>query len=648
MKRFFYPRLAFNNIKKNAKVYIPYILTSIFTIALFYIMLSLSNNPGLDKTLGGSSLITMLFFGVVVIAIFSAIFLFYTNSFLIRRRKKEIALYNILGMEKRHISKMLSYEAIITTLFSLSIGIVLGMILSKLLFLLLLNIINIDTTLTFSISISGIYITCLLFSAIFLITLLSTILQIHIVNPIELLSGSKSGEKEPKSRWIFTTIGLLTLLAGYYISLTITSPLDALGMFFVAVILVIIGTYSLFVSGSITILKLLKKNKRIYYRTKYFTAISGMLYRMKQNAVGLANICILSTCVIVILSTTISLYAGIEDSLKTRYVYDIIVEVDQIEPSTNIEAIYQEEVQEYQVSTKDVTQYQDTIIYSNKKDNTFSSSGAFYSGTAIIHLQTLDQYNQMNNKNMVLGNNEVLAYKVNDAFKSKTVTLMNQKYTTKEIEKPNMLFDVQNLIDNYLFVLPNQTAYDSIVANTPECSTPYIFAFNFASDQRTENDISFIKDFNSRVEAEVSTSDVGARELSRDDFQAMYGGMFFLGIFLGILFLMIVSLIIYYKQISEGYEDVDRYKIMQKVGMSKKEVKTSINLQILLVFFLPLLVSIVHFSFAFGIITKLLSLLNLTNVSLFMVSSCATIVIFALLYSTVYYITSKLYYRIVN
>lgn len=662
MKRLFYPRLALTNIKKNAKTYIPYLLTCIFTISLFYIILSITNNPSLETIFGGGQLIFMLGFGVSVVAIFACIFLFYTNSFLIKRRKKEIALYNILGMDKRHIMKMLSCETIISTIISLVIGIGSGMLLSKLVFLLLLNIVQIDTTLSFTISISAIYTTCLLFCAIFIVTLAFNIFQIHIANPIELLSDSKNGEKDPKAKWLYTLFGILCLGGGYYLSVTITSPLEAFMLFFVAVILVILGTYSLFVSGSITILKVLKRKKKLYYQTKYFTTISGMIYRMKQNAVGLANICILSTCVIVILSTTISLYVGIEDSLNTRYKYDTTIQIsDSSTKNTNnitdvntnkVATIIKEEQQKYNVETKDITTYTFFDFPSTKEGSTYTSTNfndANPNSVNDMMVQTIDQYNTLHNTKLSLTSDEVLFCQLYDSTIPTNITLNNQTYKIKQvIEKPNILFATQNLVKQTYIVLPSQEAVDRIKNEMTTITKSYIYAFNIDTKEITDNDIEYMKSVQQRIRSEVEGAFIDVKEVARTDFISTLGGLFFIGIFFGIQFLMAVALIIYYKQISEGYEDATRYQIMQKVGMSKKEVKNSISFQVLLVFFLPLIVAGIHYAFAFPMVTKLLSLLQLTNVSLFMICSIGTICVFALIYAGVYYVTSKLYYKIVN
>ena len=310
-----YGKLALTNLKNNRKTYIPYILTAILTVMMYYIMDGLVRNSALSE----QNLHLILVYARMVIVIFSVIFLFYTNSFLIKRRKKEIGVYNILGMGKRHIAKMLTVETMVTAIVSIGIGILFGVIFSKLMFLILLKILNYDIGMDFEISISTLLYTLVFFLVIFIMTLIYNLFQIQLSNPVELLHGSSQGEKEPKTKWFMALFGIASLGVGYVIAITVDHPLAAIQAFFVAVVCVILGTYALFTAGSVALLKGLRKNKKFYYQTKHFSSVAGMIYRMKQNAVGLANICILSTMVLVMISTTISLYVGIEDVLDTRF-----------------------------------------------------------------------------------------------------------------------------------------------------------------------------------------------------------------------------------------------------------------------------------------------------------------------------------------
>lgn len=326
-----YGKLALTNLKNNRKTYIPYILTAVLTVMMYYIMDGLSRN----STIGDQSLHLILVYARGVIIIFAIIFLFYTNSFLIKRRKKEIGVYNILGMGKRHIARMLIVETLVTAAASIGIGIISGTIFGKLMYLVLLKLLHYDIRMDFEVSADTLMYTLVFFLAIFIMTLVYNLFQIKISNPVELLHGGSQGEKEPKTKWLMTVFGVIALGTGYFIAITVDQPLAAIQAFFVAVVCVILGTYALFTAGSVALLKALRRNKKFYYQTKHFSAVAGMIYRMKQNAVGLANICILSTMVLVMISTTISLYVGMEDVLRTRYPREVEAKTNVSTPESD-------------------------------------------------------------------------------------------------------------------------------------------------------------------------------------------------------------------------------------------------------------------------------------------------------------------------
>ncbi len=428
MSRFFYTKLALTNINKHQKTYIPYILTCISTIAMFYMMHFMSGNPGLKEMSGGDSLIAILNLGNIVIGIFSVIFLFYTNSFLIKRRKKEFGLFNILGMEKKHISKVIVWETFFVTVCSLFVGLASGMIIGKLMFLLLNNILHFEVPLTYFVSTKSIGVTLILFLGIFVLTLLNNLRHIHLAKPIELLRGGQVGEKEPKTKWVLVLIGVAALASGYYIALVTESPSAAINKFFLAVLLVIIGTYALFTAGTIALLKLMRKNKGFYYQTKHFISVSGMIYRMKQNAVGLANICILSTMILVMLSTTVSLYIGMEDLLKNRYPREIEISANNIseEQAQVIEQIIQEEAEKNQIEIIDPVRYRSADFPAIREGNTFiTDPTTMESNTnmSMIKLIPLDEFNQLQKKSATLKDNEVLVYTLGEEPVEDTITI---------------------------------------------------------------------------------------------------------------------------------------------------------------------------------------------------------------------------------
>ena len=583
MNNFIYEKLAVTNLKNNRKTYVPYIFTGVLTVMMFYIIDALSKGEGITQ----NTLKICLQYATGVIIVFAVIFLFYTNSFLIKRRKKEIGVYNILGMGKRHIARMMAVETILTAGISILGGLVFGIIFGKLMYLLLLKILHNSVDMQFSVNGTAIVQTVILFAGIFLLTYLYNILQIQLVNPVELLHGGNQGEKEPKSRWLLVIVGVAALGNGYWIALTTEAPLEALLKFFVAVVCVIIGTYALFIAGSIVVLKILRKNKAYYYNPKHFTSVSGMIYRMKQNGAGLANICVLSTMVLVMVSTTVSLYAGMEDILDSRFPRDVSIVCN--EADTNKEETLQRLIKEQ--CEKAGVKITDRVRYKCGK---------------------------------------------------KQINIAGQNYQVKK-ELSEMTSQPKSTAEMY------KTLY-IVFANAEQIerieSFSYADKFNLKGDDGKQKET--LEQIQNEFYEKFPDGTMESRMLSRSSFYELYGGLFFIGIYLGSMFIMATVLIIYYKQISEGYDDRERYQIMQKVGMSKKEVKRSIRSQVLSVFFLPLVVAAIHVAVAFKVMTKILGVLNLTNVSLFAVCTIITIAVFAVFYIIVYSITAKEYYRIVN
>lgn len=658
MNNLFYPRMAVTNIKKNSKFYFPYFLTCISTVAMFYIMHMIYANKGLNQMPGADSLRTVMGFGTVVIGIFSTIFLFYTNSFLMKRRKKELGLYNILGMEKKHIAKILLLETVITAIGTVTIGLLSGVVLSKLIFLTLFKVINFSVPIDFFIGTSSLVGTVLLFVGIFFVTLLWNLLQITMAKPIELLKGGNIGEREPKSKLLITVIGLITLGAGYFIALTTESPLDAIALFFVAVVLVIIGTYCLFTSGSIALLKMLRKNKSYYYKTKNFVSISGMIYRMKQNAVGLANICILSTMVLVMLSTTVSLYIGVEEQLENRYPKDLAI------------TLYQPKEEEITVSlqaVKDTVDRNNTTI-NNFLDYRYLSFVAKMVGDTFItdresnstnDLQQLffitqDEYTRVTGEEIHLSEDEVIVHSSNGKM-GEHFSIFNKEYRIlQQLDSFPMSGGYASLVYNiHYIVVKDQVTLEEIHNRQLEAygngASKYQYYLSFDMEGSKEEKIDLYREILQELrKIEDVAFSIENRQSVEDEIYVFYGGFLFLGLFLGTLFLMATVLIIYYKQISEGYDDKDRFEIMQKVGMSLEEVRNSVKSQIIKVFFLPLMMAIVHIIAAFKMITKLLAVMNLSNIPLFMVCTVVTILIFGGIYGLVYSLTARVYYRIVS
>lgn len=581
-----------------------------------------------------------------VIIVFAVIFLFYTNSFLIKRRKKEIGVYNILGMGKRHIARMMAIETILTAGISILGGLVFGIIFGKLMYLLLLKILHNSVDMQFSVNGTAIVQTVILFAGIFLLTYLYNILQIQLVNPVELLHGGNQGEKEPKSRWLLVIVGVAALGNGYWIALTTEAPLEALLKFFVAVVCVIIGTYALFIAGSIVVLKILRKNKAYYYNPKHFTSVSGMIYRMKQNGAGLANICVLSTMVLVMVSTTVSLYAGMEDILDSRFPRDVSIVCNEADTNNEetLQRLIKEQCEKAGVKITDRVRYRYGSMNAVLKGNNLEKVEQYYPDNHFYYVEmiTQEEYNRIEKQNVSLKEQEILTYTTNGKCGKKQINIAGQNYQVKK-ELSEMTSQPKSTAEMY------KTLY-IVFANAEQIerieSFSYADKFNLKGDDGKQKET--LEQIQNEFYEKFPDGTMESRMLSRSSFYELYGGLFFIGIYLGSMFIMATVLIIYYKQISEGYDDRERYQIMQKVGMSKKEVKRSIRSQVLSVFFLPLVVAVIHVAVAFKVMTKILGVLNLTNVSLFAVCTIITIAVFAVFYIIVYSITAKEYYRIVN
>ncbi|RHP24099.1 ABC transporter permease [Clostridium sp. AF34-13] len=667
-----YFKLAKTNLSNNKPFYIPYIISSIITVAMLYMMSFLSDNKGLNKIMGADSLAIIFRLGVGIIVIFSYIFLFYTNSFIIKRRKKEIGVYNILGMEKRHLSKVLFVETIYFAIISLVCGIIVGIAFSKFILMVLYGIIGIHKTVEFFVNIHGIILCVVSFGILFLLTFLYNFMQIKLANPIELLRGTSVGEREPKTKILMTIIGVVCLAVAYYIAITTENPLNVLTLFFVAVLLVIIGTFALFTAGSIALLKLLRNNKKFYYNKRHFMAVSGMLYRMKQNAAGLASICILSTMVLVVISTTVSMYVGIQDELMARYPNDVCVTVDYnsvIDKSSEIEKAIFDEIDSAEVKNKKAFSYL-SVFVGQKGDNfTTDKEHLSFQNSYLFYILSKDDFIKRDNS---------FKDKIGNISKGEAVVVLNKKYDKKDIKifgknyKVNKSFE--HMEDNDLYMISTLNGLGYIILDNDE-SVQELYdmqekmlgkganyytnkiRFDFKSGNKKQKAAAYkkidnvVKKYfkeNKNDKKEISSYWVESRQENEQNFYLLYGGLFFLGIFLGTMFLMVTVMIIFYKQITEGYDDRERYQILEKVGMSSREVKDTIKSQIRIVFVLPIFAAAVHVTAAFPMVNRILKMLNLNNEKLFAGCLAATIIVFAVIYYLVFKVTSRAYYKIVK
>ena len=667
-----YFKLAKTNLSNNKPFYIPYIISSIITVAMLYMMSFLSDNKGLNKIMGADSLAIIFRLGVGIIVIFSYIFLFYTNSFIIKRRKKEIGVYNILGMEKRHLSKVLFVETIYSAIISLVCGIIVGIAFSKFILMVLYGIIGIHKTVEFFVNIHGIILCVVSFGILFLLTFLYNFMQIKLANPIELLRGTNVGEREPKTKIFMTIVGVVCLAIAYYIAITTENPLNVLTLFFVAVLLVIIGTFALFTAGSIALLKLLRNNKKFYYNKRHFMAVSGMLYRMKQNAAGLASICILSTMVLVVISTTVSMYVGIQDELMARYPNDVCVTVDYnsvIDKSSEIEKAIFDEIDSAEVKNKKAFSYL-SVFVGQKGDNfTTDKEHLSYQNSYLFYILSKDDFIKRDNS---------FKDKIGNISKGEAVVVLNKKYDKKDIKIFGKNYKVnkscEHMEDNDLYMISTLNGLGYIILDNDE-SVQELYdmqekmlgkganyytnkiRFDFKSGNKKQKAAAYkkidnaVKKYfkeNKNDKKEISSYWVESRQENEQNFYLLYGGLFFLGIFLGTMFLIVTVMIIFYKQITEGYDDRERYQILEKVGMSSREVKDTIKSQIRIVFVLPIFAAAVHVTAAFPMVNRILKMLNLNNEKLFAGCLAATIIVFAVIYYLVFKVTSRAYYKIVK
>ena len=671
MHKGIFSRLAKQNIRNNKSTYIPYMITCIFCIAMIYMMEFLRDCPTLDQAVRQADEVRMIVFtGEIVVEIFCIIFLIYSNSFLMKRRQKEIGLYNILGLERNHIGIVMFLETIITSIGSLAGGIATGIIGSKLALLLLLKLLHIPSVLGFYISVKGIFTCLFMFGIIFLMILFLNLAKIHLSRPVELLRGNNTGEKEPAAKWLMALIGFICLGAGYYLAVTTESPIKAITIFLLAVILVMAGTYLLFTAGSIVILKFLRRRKSFYYRTGNFISISGMLYRMKQNAIGLASICILSTGVLLMISMTVSIYFGMNDIMLNRYPYDVDMSVTSIsedECQTAIEA-FEKAIADNKVPVEKSVEeiYLDIVCSKNGDQILIKPTNTIRNSDSVLVLSLLNQaeYERLTGISANLNDGEIFAW-YPSAVQKDSVTVDETEFTVKKwLDKNPLTCGEDAVSDNAVLVVTDEDfkKFDEMrtemykgVSSAPagEDLTLHL-GLDITGSETDKIDfgtpvMEVVKDLKKNGGlSENSWITSGIRQQEYESYYADNGSLLFIGIFLGSLFLMGTAMIIYYKQISEGYEDQKRFEIMQKVGLSRREVRSSVRRQILMVFFLPLLMAMLHITMAFPMIRRMLLLFGMTNTKLFIGCTAGTVLIFAVVYGLIYLMTARSYYHIVE
>ena len=675
MGKLLYPRLAWQNIKGDRRFFAPYFLALLGNVAAFYIMTALAVDPGMSQLHGAMYVQSFCFMGMFIAAVFSAVFLLYVNGFLMKQRKKALGLYNILGMGKSHIAAVLFFETLFVGGAGIVCGLLTGLLFHKLVTLALYKLLRFAVPFGFAISWDAMARTAILFGVLIGLTLLSNLNKVRVSKPIELLYGGQVGEREPRTKWFMTLLGVLTLGAGYYIALRTTNGMEAIAFYFVAVFLVIIGTYCLFTAVSIFVLKALRRNKRFYYKTSHFIGVSGMLYRMKQNAVGLANICILSTMVMVMVSGTLSLYLGTQDIVDRQAPSDLTVLVrydpDEAEPFDPAAMLrFQEgfiQDQGYSVS-EDLIYSSFTFTVGRLPDSSYTTENDLVTlGTAITTIQVLtqDAYAAATGVSLGLeagevafgGEEDVLtihwgALEGAGSFGRSDLTVA--QHLEESLSADAAVSDTSTLVVADTAAL--MELYEKQKEAYGEDSSWMEWQASFSVDVTDEELRAVQQAYNQYVRDDAVFGGTGKwwscgwtlRCDVEADAYGLAGGFLFLGIFLGTIFLMATVLIIYYKQISEGYEDQRRYQIMQQVGMSPREVRASIRSQVLMVFFLPIAVAAIHILFDFNMVEKLLTLFQVYNTTLTALCTLGTVLVFFLVYGAVYLLTARTYYKIVE
>ena len=672
-----YAKLAFNGIRKNRRMYFPYIMTCVAMVTVYYIMSFLQISDALDNSFGSGTIRMILGLGTWVIAIFSAIFLFYTNSFLIRRRKKEFGLYNIIGMGKRNIGVILFFETLIVYAFSVVTGLLLGIAFSKMAELALAHAIKGEINFRITVSPHAIYMSVILFGCIFVLLFINSIRQVRHSSTIALLKSENVGEKPPKGNILLGVLGFLFIVGGYCISIGIENPIMALMAFFAAVLFVIVGTYLMMIAGSVMFCRLLQKNKDYYYKPEHFVSVSSMVYRMKRNGAGLASICILATMVLVMISSTTTLYTNSEDTLHIHYPREINIRMqyDNLDKNTlddiksvqsEIEAVCHENgvvpTNVVSYSAANVTgQIQGTQV---ETDRTLVNEWTTISfdDVAVFYFISAYDYIKLGGSNVKLNDGELLMITNKSNYKGDTISFKDGREFTiiDRVQKPKALTSgMEYLVSVIYLVVPDVDKAVKGLDTLNDISGIKRLSFEsyyyFDTEKESEAQVRLQSALSAAAAAEKSYSKhtfssigIDDRESNREDFYSTFGGLFYLGIVLSFVFLVAAVLIIYYKQISEGYEDEKRFDIMQKVGMTKREIRRSINSQLLTVFFLPLMLAGLHLAFAMPIVSKMLIMFGMANMKMFIITAAASFGVFALFYAVVYKITSNAYYRIVS
>ena len=676
MRAGFSAKLAATGIKKNSRLYIPYVITNALLVSILYIIAYLSSSPTVYAIKGGASIRTTMGLGFFVMAIFSVLFLFYTSAFLIKSRMKEFGLYNILGLNKKNIGSVLFFENLIIYVLSVTAGMITGIVFSKASELLLIKLVGGAPQTGFGLSVQSAAAAAGIPAVIFLLLFLRARLKVSLANPAELIKSGSVGEKPPKANVLLGVGGVLLLAGAYVLAVSLDNPIDALLWFFAAVVMVIVATYMIFISGSVLLCRLLQKNKKYYYDRRHFVSVSSLVYRMKRNGAGLASICILLTMVLVMITGSACLYFGVEDSIKNRYPRELNAQIDFLSPADDnaentekIKTAFGEITDRRGCAVTDVWDYSEALICGMlDKNNELVLSPDEYAGVVInygnlldVHFIGLEDYNRMTEQNIKLGENEYLAYTFRKTGLPERITICGVTYplTRTDIMPDIDGTSVSSVIPAMFIIAEDMHAATAQLSGMKNSYGEYMLSthriYGFNTDLPEEEQIELCSEMASAIKnpelknsCGIEKTEIYSRAAEKGDFYGTYGGVFFLGILLSVIFLTAAVVIIYYKQIAEGYEDQARFDIMQKVGMTKKDIRKCVNSQMLTVFFLPLIFAVAHLGFAFPAVRKMLLLFTINDLPLLLLTAGLSVLVAAIFYTAVYKITSNVYCSIVG
>ena len=667
MKAGLYPKIAADGIRKNGRLYIPYFITCILMVALFYIMHMLGFSGMLSNFEGASTASDMLKLGTIIMAVFGTIFLFYTQSTLVKGRLKEFGLYSVLGMNRRNLGRIIFFETLISWLIAMTGGLIAGIGLSKLAELGFMRLIAVEVSYKFTLSVPSLVTTVIVYSVIFFLIYLNAV--------INLIRSDKEGEKPPKANWVVGILGFVILASGYYIAIKIKQPLSALIWFFIAVILTIIGTYLVLIAGSVLLCRILQKNKKYYYKTTHFVSVSSMAYRMKRNGASLASICILITMILVMISSTSALYINREETLMNHYPRHINAyaskygyDKDYGEIAEKLKSSIVEKTREYGATAKNETYFFNYCLSGYFENSCLdldinpmeNFATIDYDKVAQVYFFDVDTYNRLTGENESLSEGKVIAVidgkvDVNDELKigKETFDVIkktdNSKAKLRNAVSTNVVSTIYVIVDD---VDKAASLYKDYKDPTGSPMLSWYWVYDFDIDLDEEHQTELGNKLNKLMHDELTSKRFvnycDSRVYQRNDFIKTFGGLFFLGILLSIIFLVSCVLIIYYKQISEGFEDQSRFGIMQKVGMTKENIKKSINSQMLTVFLIPIIFACMHLAAVLPIIHKLLQLFGHNNMPLLLSCAGVCVLICGIFYAVIYKLTSNAYYKIVS